>query len=244
MRRPNSSGLLLALASLVCRAGAFAAHGVALRGMAFRGAARAAPRRPRERAPPPQMGLVGLATEFSRVLLDFDRSNINEVQAWSGFVGGSFGVMGTLAVYEQKRLHAKERVNCAYCCGNGLLDCAQCLGTGFVTLTTETVGGAGGGAAVQRTVACPACKGRSMVECVNCYGTGLAIPETMTRKPDRRIDDEIEELLDEAGIAAVAFEVSQQQRAAALKSKEQRVLQDQLRMRAERDERAAERAAA
>ena len=44
MRRPNSSGLLLALASLVCRAGAFAAHGVALRGMAFRGAARAAPR--------------------------------------------------------------------------------------------------------------------------------------------------------------------------------------------------------
>lgn len=33
----------------------------------------------------------------------------------AAFVGGSMGVAGTLAVYENNRFHAKQRVVCAYC---------------------------------------------------------------------------------------------------------------------------------
>ena len=49
------------------------------------------------------------ATEWGRLMTD----------ASAGLVGGSMGVMGTLAVYENNRFHAKQRSICAYCEGTG-----------------------------------------------------------------------------------------------------------------------------
>ena len=40
--------------------------------------------------------------------------------------------MGTLAVYERNRFHAKQRVACAYCEGTGYIECGACTGTGSV----------------------------------------------------------------------------------------------------------------
>ena len=51
------------------------------------------------------------ATEWGRLMTD----------ASAGLVGGSMGVMGTLAVYENNRFHAKQRSICAYCEGTGFI---------------------------------------------------------------------------------------------------------------------------
>lgn len=106
-------------------------------------------------------------------------------------IGGAFGVGGTLAVYENNRFHAKQRVVCAYCEGAGVIKCGSCLGTGRT----------GDGSP------CPVCGGEGSHVCVNCEATGLAIPPTMERKEIKREDDELERKLDEIGIAALADDI-------------------------------------
>mmetsp|Transcript_6586 Transcript_6586/g.19432 ORF Transcript_6586/g.19432 Transcript_6586/m.19432 type:complete len:215 (+) Transcript_6586:306-950(+) len=121
--------------------------------------------------------------EFSRLFID----------GAAGLAGGSMGVMGTLAVYERNRYHAKQRVACAYCEGTGAIQCATCLGTGVVAVE--------GG-----TAPCTTCRGGKH-SCVNCEGTGLSIPETLERKDIKQQDDELERQLDEIGIAALANDI-------------------------------------
>lgn len=105
-------------------------------------------------------------------------------------VGGTMGVAGTLAVYENNRFHAKQRSACAYCEGAGLLVCGACLGGGTC----------GGGS-------CPTCRGTGTHVCVNCEATGLAIPPAFERKEIYKQDDELERQLDEIGIAALADDI-------------------------------------
>ncbi|KAH8046916.1 hypothetical protein JL722_13412 [Aureococcus anophagefferens] len=133
----------------------------------------------------------------------------------AAFVGGSMGVAGTLAVYENNRFHAKQRVVCAYCAsaprnpfraarppsppvirvgeGTGYLKCATCMGTGLLADGSK----------------CHTCEGADAARadgkhvCVNCEGTGLTIPAAFDRKEIKAQDDEIERQLDEIGIAAL-----------------------------------------
>jgi len=115
----------------------------------------------------------------------------------AAFVGGSMGVAGTLAVYENNRFHAKQRVVCAYCEGTGYLKCATCMGTGLLADGSKchTCEGAGAARADGKHV------------CVNCEGTGLTIPAAFDRKEIKARDDEIERQLDEIGIAALADDI-------------------------------------
>ncbi|KAK7247817.1 hypothetical protein SO694_00121056 [Aureococcus anophagefferens] len=137
----------------------------------------------------------------------------------AAFVGGSMGVAGTLAVYENNRFHAKQRVVCAYCAsaprnpfraarpppppvirvgeGTGYLKCATCMGTGLLADGSK----------------CHTCEGADAARadgkhvCVNCEGTGLTIPAAFDRKEIKAQDDEIERQLDEIGIAALADDI-------------------------------------
>ena len=93
------------------------------------------------------------------------------------------GVMGTLAVYENNRFHAKQRSICAYCEGTGFIK-----GASFQSSTGEWLRKADG-------------------VCINCEGTGLSIPATLDRKGIKQQDDELETKLDEIGIAALADDI-------------------------------------
>ena len=52
-------------------------------------------------------------------------------KSWLGFLGGTVGVVGTLATYEMGRFRMKQRIACPYCEG-GVITCGMCLGTGTV----------------------------------------------------------------------------------------------------------------
>ena len=110
-----------------------------------------------------------------------------EVDAVTAFIGGSAGVLGTLLAYENRRYHARTRVACAYCEGRGSLVCGYCGGVG-----------------------CEHChEGR--VKCVNCEATGLAIPPQLERKSMQAKDEELETMLDQIGIAALADDILRQE---------------------------------
>ena len=113
------------------------------------------------------------ATEWGRLMTD----------ASAGLVGGSMGVMGTLAVYENNRFHAKQRSICAYCEGTGFIK-----GASYQSSTGDWLRKADG-------------------VCINCEGTGLSIPATLDRKGIKQQDDELETKLDEIGIAALADDI-------------------------------------
>ena len=113
------------------------------------------------------------ATEWGRLMTD----------ASAGLVGGSMGVMGTLAVYENNRFHAKQRSICAYCEGTGIIK-----GASYQSSSGEWL------------------KKADSV-CINCEGTGLSIPATLDRKGIKQQDDELETKLDEIGIAALADDI-------------------------------------
>ena len=113
------------------------------------------------------------ATEWGRLMTD----------ASAGLVGGSMGVMGTLAVYENNRFHAKQRSICAYCEGTGIIK-----GASYQSPSGEWL------------------KKADSV-CINCEGTGLSIPATLDRKGIKQQDDELETKLDEIGIAALADDI-------------------------------------
>ena len=93
------------------------------------------------------------------------------------------GVMGTLAVYENNRFHAKQRSICAYCEGTGIIK-----GASYQSSSGEWL------------------KKADSV-CINCEGTGLSIPATLDRKGIKQQDDELETKLDEIGIAALADDI-------------------------------------
>ena len=95
------------------------------------------------------------ATEWGRLMTD----------ASAGLVGGSMGVMGTLAVYENNRFHAKQRSICAYCEGTGFIK-----GASYQSSTGDWLRKADG-------------------VCINCEGTGLSIPATLDRKGIKQQDD-------------------------------------------------------
>ena len=113
------------------------------------------------------------ATEWGRLMTD----------ASAGLVGGSMGVMGTLAVYENNRFHAKQRSICAYCEGTGFIKGASYQSSGGEWLR------------------------KADGVCINCEGTGLSIPATLDRKGIKQQDDELETKLDEIGIAALADDI-------------------------------------
>ena len=87
------------------------------------------------------------------------------------------GVMGTLAVYENNRFHAKQRSICAYCEGTVLSRGPYQSPSGEWLKKADSV-------------------------CINCEGTGLSIPATLDRKGIKQQDDELETKFDEIGIAA------------------------------------------
>mmetsp|Transcript_6351 Transcript_6351/g.8941 ORF Transcript_6351/g.8941 Transcript_6351/m.8941 type:complete len:210 (+) Transcript_6351:38-667(+) len=120
---------------------------------------------------------------------DIDWQRI-EIDAAAAFIGGTFGVMGTLVVYEQGRYKARMRVACPYCEGRGALTCGACAGT---------------------NPDCTVCGGTGRIKCVNCEATGLAIPPQLERKPDAQMDDELETKLDQIGIAALAADILKQE---------------------------------
>ena len=99
------------------------------------------------------------ATEWGRLMTD----------ASAGLVGGSMGVMGTLAVYENNRFHAKQRSICAYCEGTGFIK-----GASFQSSTGDWLRKADG-------------------VCINCEGTGLSIPATLDKAREAR------KMIDESG---------------------------------------------
>ena len=127
----------------------------------------------------------------------FDYKSVKIESTVSGLLGGSIGVMGTLYVYESKRYHRMMRVQCAYCIGSGYLDCAKCVGVGdAVALADSSL----------RPCLCDACSGYGRLPCINCKGEGTAIPLDFTRKEWKGADLELEQVLDEMGIAAFAYD--------------------------------------
>ena len=121
-----------------------------------------------------------------------------EADAVLAVVGGSFGVIGTLVAYENRRYHARTRVACAYCEGSGSLKCGACAATpGQVLVDAEAI-------------ECPQCGGTAKVKCVNCEATGLAIPPQLERKTHALKDEELETKLDQIGIAALAGDILRQ----------------------------------
>ena len=149
----------------------------------------------------------------------------------AAFVGGTMGVAGTLAVYENNRFHAKQRAVCAYCespspppspvprsCpafpvlapppgaapGSSVTDPRPApSGEGTGNLKCANCMGTG----IVAGQPCPVCHGAEKHVCVNCEGTGLSIPASFERKEIKALDDEDERLLDEIGIAALADDI-------------------------------------
>ena len=150
----------------------------------------------------------------------------------AAFVGGSMGVAGTLAVYENNRFHAKQRVVCAYCASapRNPFRAAHLpgdrppprrppaprphpslrVGEGTGYLKCATCMGTG---LLADGSKCHTCEGAGAARadgkhvCVNCEGTGLTIPAAFDRKEIKAQDDEIERQLDEIGIAALADDI-------------------------------------
>ena len=54
------------------------------------------------------------------------------LHTYLGFLGGTFGVIGTLLTYEKGRFKMKQRILCPYCDGGGVLTCAACVGAGML----------------------------------------------------------------------------------------------------------------
>ena len=159
-----------------------------------------------------QLGVEGV--EIGRLVTD----------AGAAFLGGTMGVAGTLAVYENNRFHAKQRVVCAYCefflssPARRLRARASFLprgafppGLGHPSLLGEGSGfltcGACLGSGKSDGCQCSVCKGNGKHTCVNCEATGLAIPAAFERKEIKAQDDELERQLDEIGIAALADDI-------------------------------------
>lgn len=126
------------------------------------------------------------------------------IKSWLGFLGGTVGVVGTLATYEMGRFRMKQRIVCPYCEG-GVITCGMCLGEGNV-IPQKASGGDGGSMAsqLQSKCECPNCGGIGVVACVNCKGEGVTIPIMLQRKQIEMPIDEFDIALEEMGLASLA----------------------------------------
>ena len=145
---------------------------------------------PRRRLQPLQGDAGGLGEAVRATLADETLVRRIEQDGLAAFVGGFFGVFGTLVIYEKQRFHMKQRLRCAYCDGSGHLTCAACLKQDAAAAAT-----------------CRCCKGSRTITCINCEGVGLAIPPQLQRKDTKGFDDELEVALDSIGIAALADDI-------------------------------------
>ena len=99
-----------------------------------------------------------------------DEGELNfSLNAVNGFIGGSVGVLGTVASTMIKKNQVKDRLKCTYCDGTGQILCGHCLGSGTLMVADDS------GAMVSK--ACPNCEGSGTVVCINCQGSGLAVPD-------------------------------------------------------------------
>jgi len=89
--------------------------------------------------------------------------------ALNGFIGGSVGAIGTVIATMVKKAQVKERLQCPYCDGTGVIACGKCLNTGRLVVPT-----ADGSIAYE---SCDTCEGTSSVVCINCQGSGLNVPD-------------------------------------------------------------------
>jgi len=91
------------------------------------------------------------------------------LNAVNGFIGGSVGVIGTVASTMIKKEQVKDRLKCNYCAGSGQIVCGHCLGTGTISVKGED--------GVLSSVTCANCEGSGTVVCINCQGSGLSVPD-------------------------------------------------------------------
>jgi|MDSY01.1.fsa_nt_gb hypothetical protein len=120
-------------------------------------------------------------------------------RSWLGFLGGFTGVVGTLLTYELKRYKMKQRIQCPFCEGSGVLTCAACLKTG------RTMSSSGD------PCVCGNCGGIGVVACVICKGEGTSVPVALQRKELALPGDEFDLALEEMGIAALAANAANQE---------------------------------
>jgi len=89
--------------------------------------------------------------------------------AINGFIGGTVGVVGTVAATLIKKSQVKDRLKCTYCDGTGQITCGVCLGRGTANVLNDK------GEWVMTK--CTNCEGTGTVVCINCQGSGMAVPE-------------------------------------------------------------------
>tara|TARA_B110001452_G_scaffold172151_1_gene144208 strand:+ start:108 stop:842 length:735 start_codon:yes stop_codon:yes gene_type:complete len=89
--------------------------------------------------------------------------------ALNGFIGGSVGAIGTVIATMVKKGQVKERLQCPYCDGSGVIACGHCLGSG--RLVTAHADGK------VTYASCATCEGTGSVVCINCQGSGLNVPD-------------------------------------------------------------------
>lgn len=78
---------------------------------------------------------------------------INEITA--AIAGGTVGVMGTIITLEVRRQRAKERQQCPYCRGTGILPCGRCY----------TLGAVPSGHSLTAQEECSACLSKGYLQC-------------------------------------------------------------------------------
>jgi hypothetical protein len=122
------------------------------------------------------------------------------LRSWLGFLGGFTGVIGTLLTYEVKRYKMKQRIQCPFCEGTGVLTCAKCLNTGRI----PSPDGDG-------EIVCDNCGGIGVVSCVICKGEGTSVPITLQRKELAMPEDDFDLALEDMGIAALAANFANQE---------------------------------
>jgi len=127
------------------------------------------------------------------------QSSLNSIAA--AFAGGTVGVMGSLVAIELRRLNLKEKAQCPYCRGRGVLPCATCAGSGTeLKVTDQKLATCSESLAKQEVlllqesrgdisfdiIKCECCEGKTTVLCTHCEGDGRLVPEQVERAVQRR----------------------------------------------------------
>jgi len=90
-------------------------------------------------------------------------------QAINGFIGGSVGVIGTVAATSIKKSEVKDRLKCTYCDGTGKIMCGYCYGTKQTPFSDSS--------GAWQSSPCSNCEATGDVVCINCQGSGITIPD-------------------------------------------------------------------
>lgn len=92
------------------------------------------------------------------------------LNAVNGFIGGSVGVLGTVAAAQIKKAEVKNRLKCVYCEGSGQIGCGHCFVTGVYSYSNPD-------GSLTLGARCDNCESTGSVVCINCQGSGLSVPE-------------------------------------------------------------------